>query len=261
MIRFMAIVAIILVFAFLFAFLLALHEAFSYGTPHPHRIQGQRDCSEEFDEGSFYQGGCNGDGQWHGFGFHRDTIGNFYVGEFINGEKHGEGTKILKDGCFYHGEFKEGKQHGRGFYRDENGNLYKGYFDNDEKHGPGSYKYANGDFHQGFFKRGKKHDSFGIYKYKNRAATYGGGFKDDKKHGYGVYIQEGGFYCGKWEFGKLIAASHRQEFPEDRILRGSYSSLVDVEDSWSPLLPMFALMKIKIFHCPDIGLKETYSFI
>ncbi len=170
------------------------------------------DCSEELDEGSFYQGKCNIDGQRQGYGVHRDKNGNSYVGEFINGEKHGEGTEILKDGSFYHGELKEGKQHGRGFYRDGNGNVYKGYFDNGEKHGMGSYKYANGDSYEGTFRRGKKHGLEGIYRYKNRAAIYVGGFEDDEMHDdYGAYIQEDGFfYLGKWNHGKLVAAFCRK---------------------------------------------------
>ena len=146
-------------------------------------IMGHRDCTEELDDGSVYQGGCNRDGQRHGWSFYRDVHGNVYVGGFINGEKHGEGTEILKDGSFYHGELKQGKQHGWGFYRDKNGNVYKGYFNNGEKHGPGVYKYANGDIYQGIFKR-------------------------DKEHGYGIYVQDDVFYyCGKWNRGKLTAAS------------------------------------------------------
>ena len=40
--------------------------------------------------------------------------GDKYVGEWIDGLKHGKGTLFFSDGREYVGEFKDGEQHGQG---------------------------------------------------------------------------------------------------------------------------------------------------
>lgn len=90
-------------------------------------IMGHRDCSEELDDGSFYQGGCNRDGQWHGLSVYGDVNdGNLYVGQFKEGEMHGIGSFFRKDGYGYQGEFKVGKQNGHGIAIFPSGRVYIG---------------------------------------------------------------------------------------------------------------------------------------
>ena len=51
-----------------------------------------------------------------------------YVGEWENGERHGQGILTLSDGWKYFGEWKDGKEHGQGTYTWTNGDKYVGEY-------------------------------------------------------------------------------------------------------------------------------------
>ena len=54
--------------------------------------------------------------------------GDKYVGEWIDGLKHGKGTLFFSDGGEYVGEFKDGEQHGHGILTYSNGEMLVGDF-------------------------------------------------------------------------------------------------------------------------------------
>ena len=58
--------------------------------------------------------------------------GDKYVGEFENGQKHGQGTETNADGDKYVGAFENGKEHGQGVFSQVNGDKYVGMFSNGE---------------------------------------------------------------------------------------------------------------------------------
>ena len=62
-----------------------------------------------------------------------------YVGETLDGKRHGQGTMIWPDGVKYVGEFKENKKHGQGTQTWTNGDKYKREWKDDEMHGHGTY--------------------------------------------------------------------------------------------------------------------------
>jgi hypothetical protein len=51
-----------------------------------------------------------------------------YVGEFRNGEPHGQGTLSFPDGAKYVGEFSNGQPHGQGTTTDSDGSFFVGTF-------------------------------------------------------------------------------------------------------------------------------------
>ena len=56
-----------------------------------------------------------------------------YDGEFVKDEFEGKAKLIYENGDYYIGEFKDGQSHGKGILYDKNGNiLYDGYFINGE---------------------------------------------------------------------------------------------------------------------------------
>jgi hypothetical protein len=55
-----------------------------------------------------------------------ENWGHYYAVQFKEGEMHGIGTHIRKDGYGYHGEFKDGKQNGHGVAMLPGGRLYVG---------------------------------------------------------------------------------------------------------------------------------------
>ena len=68
-------------------------------------------------------------GRKHGFGeevWHDD--GTKYLGEHVEGNKHGRGQYIWADGSSYEGEFKNDVVEGYGTLRDKSGGVYTGQF-------------------------------------------------------------------------------------------------------------------------------------
>nr|XP_009681641.1 PREDICTED: radial spoke head 10 homolog B isoform X3 [Struthio camelus australis] len=85
-------------------------------------------------------------GQWesgiqHGFGTHiwflkrmplsQYPLRNKYVGDFVNGDRHGHGRFIYASGAVYDGEWVCNKKHGKGKFVFTNGHVYEGEFIDD----------------------------------------------------------------------------------------------------------------------------------
>ncbi|XP_045397266.1 radial spoke head 10 homolog B isoform X2 [Lemur catta] len=85
-------------------------------------------------------------GQWergvqNGFGTHtwflkripnsQYPLRNEYVGEFVNGYRHGHGRFYYASGAMYEGEWVSNKKHGMGRLTFKNGRVYEGPFSND----------------------------------------------------------------------------------------------------------------------------------
>jgi hypothetical protein len=143
-----------------------------------------------------------------------------YVGEWMNGKKHGQGTYTEKWGDTYVGQWKNGKEHGQGTYTDAgNDDIYVGQWKNGKKHGQGTYTYGDaktfkgvlrvsftgGDIYEGQWKDGKKHGQ-GTYtpgeEYSKKWPMYVGQWKNGKQHGQGTLkwsngkIEKGVWYAG-----------------------------------------------------------------
>nr|XP_013806363.1 PREDICTED: radial spoke head 10 homolog B2-like [Apteryx mantelli mantelli] len=85
-------------------------------------------------------------GQWeygiqHGFGTHiwflrrmplsQYPLRNKYIGDFVNGDRHGHGRFVYASGAMYDGEWVCNKKHGRGKFIFKNGHVYEGEFIDD----------------------------------------------------------------------------------------------------------------------------------
>ena len=69
------------------------------------------------------------------------------MGEYINGEKNGEGAEFNKEGqLIYNGQYVNGKREGKGNeYLGEKYLIYEGEFLNGERNGKGYEYYRNGN--------------------------------------------------------------------------------------------------------------------
>ena len=68
----------------------------------------------------------------------------WYVGEYRDGERTGQGTFYYTDGSKYAGEFKDGKEPGQGTYISHDGRKYEGEWkDGREWNGTGYDKNGN----------------------------------------------------------------------------------------------------------------------
>ncbi|XP_075421174.1 radial spoke head 10 homolog B-like [Tenrec ecaudatus] len=56
---------------------------------------------------------------------------NEYIGEFVNGNRHGHGKFYYASGAMYEGEWVSNKKHGKGRLTFKNGRVYEGLFYND----------------------------------------------------------------------------------------------------------------------------------
>jgi len=139
-----------------------------------------------------------------------------YVGEWKDGEEHGQGTKTYSkdytgewkdvkrdgqviltfDGSQYEGEWKDGEEHGQGTYTSGGGEKYVGKWKNGREHGQGTYTSGDGEKYVGKWKNGIKHGQ-GTYT-SGDGSKYEGGYKDGQEHGQGIYIwSDGGKYIGE----------------------------------------------------------------
>ncbi|GAB3990989.1 hypothetical protein GCM10028807_19660 [Spirosoma daeguense] len=79
-----------------------------------------------------------------------------YVGEFEEGDKHGEGVEYYADGKVkYKGNFRDNLRWDYGAYYYQNGDKYVGWFKNNVPNGKGTYHFADGESISATFKNGQ----------------------------------------------------------------------------------------------------------
>lgn len=142
--------------------------------------------------------------------------GNYYIGEFKGGKRHGKGiiytkeNQIEYEGNFafdhfqgyglqifkdkpelsYEGEFKEGKLHGKGKFMLKKKIIYEGLFDNHQLiENKGKLHFQDGSYYVGPFFNNKMHGKGKIF-YSNNLLQYEGDFRDGKKEGDGKFYYE-----------------------------------------------------------------------
>ena len=107
----------------------------------------------------------------------------YYVGDWENGKRQGQGTIHMKTyhysgqwtddkitgvgritfsspdnkGLYYEGQLKNSKYHGHGKFVFRNGDVYEGDYLNSTRHGSGKETKTNGDIYNGTWKRNKKY--------------------------------------------------------------------------------------------------------
>jgi hypothetical protein len=135
------------------------------------------------------------------------TTDTYYIGNYVNNKKNGQGKLILGGQNVYEGNFKNGEYDGIGVFKNKN-YIYKGGFIAGKKHGKGKLEdLINKSVYEGEFKNDHK-DGYGVEKYMD-GSVYKGDFKEGKKDGKGIlalkgeknYIYEGEFKNNKI-FGK-----------------------------------------------------------
>lgn len=80
-----------------------------------------------------------------------------YEGWFKQNMFHGRGRVIFQTGAYYIGEWSEGNKHGQGYMWLQNGQTYQGEYRDDMKNGQGTYRWPSGDIYIGEWLDGKKH--------------------------------------------------------------------------------------------------------
>ena len=145
-----------------------------------------------------------------------------YVGEEIDGKRHGQGTVTYSNGKKYVGEFKNGKKHGQGTQTWSNGKKYVGEFKNGKRNGQGTMTYSDGRKYVGGVKNGRWHGKGVSTALDGQRwyTLYDGEWKKGKKHGQGklvvTKIDDDGTLLGKWGLGKWKGLTVIGEFKNNR---------------------------------------------
>lgn len=93
----------------------------------------------------------------HGQCFSLYANGDYFLGEFMNGQKLYGMMYMAGLRRFYDGTFQGGLPEGAGRYRFDDGREYKGEFKSGKPEGKGKFAWPNGNTYEGDFKNGKQH--------------------------------------------------------------------------------------------------------
>ena len=128
---------------------------------------------------------------------------SLYIGSVnLEGERHGYGKLIQKNGNQYEGFWREGVLEGWARITDEEGSIIEGYFIDGKINGKGFKKNLEGDFYEGTFFKGMKE---GLGKEENKKIKYQGEYHKNLK-------------CGKGKcYFKLLDDEYEGEFENNSI--------------------------------------------
>ena len=133
----------------------------------------------------------------------------FYIGDWKDGKRHGQGTihlgtyhysgqwtndkitgfgritfsKRTDEGLYYEGELKNSKYHGHGRFVFRNGDIFEGMYSNGNRNGYGKEVKINGDIYEGTWK-GNRKNTGKLRRTKHRCEIQ---FKDGKTIGDDAY--------------------------------------------------------------------------
>ena len=151
------------------------------GTDHiPHGIGIQVRSKDGGIEEGYWK-----DGELHGRGRGIDCGGAYYIGEYKEGKRNGEGTKYYATGDkWYEGGWKNDRYYGQGTLYATNGDKYTGQWDGDYK-GQGEINYTDGTKYKGYWDRDYRGKDYKL-----------------KRHGVGTLYTADGHVLnqGKWEY-------------------------------------------------------------
>jgi hypothetical protein len=136
--------------------------------------------------------------------------------------KNGTGAYIYGQGNYYVGEWKDGKRHGMGKYYFSKSKdvreIYEGEYQNDYRHGKGAYRFMNSGYwdetYEGDYAAGKRHGhgTFTITEYRgklvDRTLKYTGGFGNGEYHGKGELVETAGTLTTKYTGDFLHGQKH-----------------------------------------------------
>ncbi|GEM_PF-1303100 len=147
-----------------------------------------------------YAGECNPNGQPSGKGIAIWDHGDYYEGDWLNGQREGTGT-LLTSEFSYQGHWLADKRHGEGIQSWKNGDLYQGNWAADRYEGQGKFSSPKDQKYDGFWSAGQRH-GFGKATLSN-GEQYEGDWRQDLIDGYGtMYWKNGDRYQGNWRQGK-----------------------------------------------------------
>ncbi|KAN0036811.1 hypothetical protein ACTFIV_002124 [Dictyostelium citrinum] len=189
--------------------------------------------------GSVFEGQVNTEGIPNGFGELELKNGDFYLGYFVNGKKHGKGRLISVSGCQYDGDWKDDMHDGFGRFDENDKQIsYQGEWKENERHGKGILSDPKSEI-KGIW----EHDQliFGHEVKTDIQLEYYGEFKNDQWHGNGkVSFPDGSIYQGEFENGSpsgkgkflKIKSDQPKEFLDNLDIEDKRELQITENDNW-----------------------------
>ena len=145
-----------------------------------------------------YVGDRDTNNRFHGKGTYTYLSGGSYAGQWLHGQKSGQGKRTWADGTVYEGEWENNTAQGKGIKTYNNGSQYSGHFINGERANQGTMKWRNGEIYTGQWKNDQPNGE-GTKTFTN-GATYTGQFIMGEQSGEGKYIYaDSSYYQGGWK--------------------------------------------------------------
>ena len=161
------------------------------------------------------------DGKRHGYGTSETLDGGTQTGNWVNDKPEGFSVASYLAGSKYVGDWKENEWHGKGHWIDPEGNVYKGDYNMGKKHGLGIMKWTWGNRYSYTGQwANDRYSGIGEMTYGN-GDTYNGSWRGGLMHGYGKLIKwnddvyEGEFSDGI-AGGQCVRAAAVSEFPKSQ---------------------------------------------
>lgn len=122
----------------------------------------------------------------------------FFEGDWVHGQRCGQGNATFLNGMRYRGHWKDGKRHGNGELLQGSLRAYEGDWEADCKHGKGIQCLSDGSVYEGGWLENKRH---GEGRLVSSEGEYNGQWQSDQRHGQGtqVYSVDGTVYKGLWQ--------------------------------------------------------------
>lgn len=149
----------------------------------------------DYYEGEFIQGQRSGSGQLLTF-----DNSLTYKGQWAYNKRNGTGREAVQD-VIYEGNFLNDAKTGRGKFQWADGSWYEGDLLNGEIEGEGEYRWSDGRWYKGQWKEGKMHGNGELNTADGK--RYVGEFVMDKREGRGVYKWGNNTYDGEWQDNKM----------------------------------------------------------
>jgi len=188
------------------------------------------------------------DGEKHGEGEFMMGDGDTYKGSFVNGEIEGYGSRTFANGTQYSGEFHRGEFFGQGMFASKDGTKYEGGWKNNKWDGSGELELANGDIYRGGFMKHKM-EGEGSYTW-NDGTEYIGEWQNGEQHGQGVLaMSNGDVYDGPFS----------NNLPHGDGNWTSQCTALEYQGIWAQGVPteMSTVMLMRTFKPPELEEEES----
>ncbi|KAH1000074.1 MORN repeat-containing protein 3 [Dendroctonus ponderosae] len=195
-----------------------------------------------------------------------NTVGDWYVGEWLEDQKTGKGVIGTRDGQRYEGELAQNRRHGFGVLAQRIPGTdvfrlsYRGNWQRGRMHGEGLRVFPDGSFYIGLFRHGKRH-GHGRQWYAD-GAFFDGQYVSDVREGLGLLIRaDGNRFEGEWKKDRQHGRGRFYHLKSGQLQEGVWvdgscvhSRMRDIDYRQCCIEPTaYAIPEVALLHADDVS--------